>query len=110
MLYPFLAEHAATPREKTGLAWLAGQAAAIGVAEAHLALVDLTQDPVEALFHAKLAARLFGEEGNGSAAAEAARKAATISVSSADADTVDSNVADWTPEALVELPADAGAS
>ncbi len=90
VLYPFLAAHATTPREKTGLAWLAGQAAAIGVPEAQMALADLTEDPVEALFHAKLAVRLFGEQGNGSAAAEAARKAATISVSPADAETVDS--------------------
>jgi Novel STAND NTPase 1 len=110
LLYPFLADQATTPRQRNGLAWLAGKAADLGVPEAHLALVDLGDDPVQKLFHAKLAERLFTEEGNTRAAAEADLKARTIDVPPAEASEVDSNVAAWQPRALVELPADAGAS
>jgi len=110
VLYPFLAEHATTPRERNGLAWFAGKAAEFGVPEAHLALVDLGDDPTQQLFHAKLAARLFAEAGNKEGAQEAGRKARAIEVSPADASEVDSNVAAWTPHAPVELPADTNAS
>jgi hypothetical protein len=110
VLYPFLAAQAKAEREKTGLAWFAAKAAELGMPEAHLALVDLGDNAVENLFHAKLAARLFGEAGKTRAAAEAERKADAIQVSAADAETVESNVANWQPRALVELPADADAS
>ncbi len=109
-LYPFLAARATTAEEKGGLEWLARKAAALGVPEAHLALADLAEDPVEALFHAKLAAHLFGQKINVAGAAEAAQKAAGTSVSQADVDSVDARIADWTPEALVDLPADGSGS
>jgi Novel STAND NTPase 1 len=110
VLYPFLAVQAKTQRERTGLAFYAGKAAELGVPEAQLALADLGDDPAERLFHAKLAVRLFTEKGNAQAAGEAARKAALIDISPSDAGDVDSKVAAWTPQALVDLPADAGAS
>ena len=110
VLYPFLAAHATTARERTGLAWYADKAAALGVPEAQLALADLANDPAEALFHAKLAARLFTEASNQPGAAEAERKAGALSVPAADATALDSKVAAWTPEALVNLPEDTSGS
>ena len=46
ILYPFLARHAVTDRDRLGLAWDAEEAAALGVPEAHLALAEATRDPV----------------------------------------------------------------
>ncbi len=110
VLYPFLVGHATTDRERGGLEWYAERAAELGVPEAQLALVDLVADPVEKLFHAKLAAELFTQAGNSSMAAEALLKAGEITANQADQSVADAKVTAWKPEALVNLPAENGAS
>ncbi len=109
-LYPFLEAHAKTDRDRMGLVWYARQAGDLGMPEGQLAEARLTDDPVEKLFHLRLAVRLFSNDGgNNQAAADALNQAAAISVTQAQSDKVDADVAAWNAKPLIELPADTGA-
>jgi hypothetical protein len=110
ILYPYLESRATNARQRTGLTWYAEKAAALGVPEAHFALASDASDDVTKLVHMRLAARLWESAGNWTAAEEANRAAAAITLSAKDAEAVDSRVAEWTGEALVELPDDVGSS
>ena len=104
VLYPFLERIASTPRQREGLAWYAGAAAALGVPEASMVLGELLDDPAEKRFYFGLAARLWAEAGDADAASVAEERARATSVGAAEADEVANRVAEWTGEPLVALP------
>ena len=106
VLYSFLKSHARTDRDRLGLAWYVGKAAALGVADAHLALADDAPDLKQRLFHLLLAARIFDASGSIEAAADARRQADGVLVRQPDQERIQSDVSDWKPEALIELPAE----
>jgi hypothetical protein len=58
----------------------------------------------------RIAARLWDEVGGGTAAEDARRQANALPVAPERADEVASRIAEWTPETLAEIPADAAGS
>jgi hypothetical protein len=106
VLYPFLQAHAKTDRERTGLAWYAGKAAALGIVPAQLALADSAKDLQQKLFRLLLAARLADAAGDTATAAAARQSADSVLVRQADQQRIEAEVADWKPEPLVDLPSE----
>ena len=74
--------------------------------QAQLALADGARDVQQKLFHLLLAARLSDEAGDTAAASSARERADSVLVRQADQQRIEAEVADWKPEALVELPAE----
>jgi hypothetical protein len=106
VLYPALADYVENDRDRRGLAWFAERSAALGLPEAHFALAEAAENDETKRFHFMLAARLWDETGDSSAATRAREAADAVNLDGESASEVAARVAEWTPESRAVIPDD----
>ena len=104
VLYSELARFAEDDNDRAGLAWFAERAAAFGVAEAHVALAESAMDDEAKRFHFLLAARLWDEAGDTTAAGKVRERAEAIELDEEAAARITAAVEAWTPTLRTVLP------
>lgn len=110
ILHRHLMRHATDDGQRAGLAWFANAAAALGVPEAHLVLAEMTTDPLQKLFHLRIAARLLREQERESDAAAASAAAKALPLTAAELAPVARRAAAWQPQVPITLPDGRGGS